>query len=101
MTISIVNDGGRNRVKNTIFVKALLERKRLVVKKPFTSFDVDNWKDFCEICMKAYAECTRDSRGADVEKRIGVKITMPSGKVYTTSIWCDIAFNGMRYVSLD
>lgn len=100
MEISIINENGHNPVKNAIFTQVLIEGKNLRINNPFTSFEVADWEEFCCICMKAYSDCSMNSRGAKLKERITVRITQPSGNVYHTKIWCNVELNGMHYESL-
>lgn len=67
---------------------------------PWVYFEVDEWSDFLRLVWSACAECTRDSRGQEIEKRLPVTINF-NGKPYYTKVWFDPEVKGLRYVSLD
>lgn len=100
MTISIINENGKNPVLNAIFAEALLSGRTLIRKQPYTSFDVDQWSEFCSIAFRAYAACSRDNRGVGIFRRIPVRVTMPDGREFHTTVWCDVEQKCLRYVSL-
>ena len=100
MEINFIYGAKKGAFASAIMAAALNSGRVLRIKHPFVSFEVDAWSDFLRIVWSACAECTRDSRGREIEKRLPVSINF-NGKPYYTQVWYDPEMKGLRYVSLD
>lgn len=100
MTIRILNGTCGRPINAAIMSEALLSHHTLSCSSPFVSFSVSDWTEFLNIVWRAYALCSRDSRGAFFGERMPVKITMPDGREFHTDVWYDKEAKGLRYVSL-
>ena len=100
MEIRFVNGTQKREFACAIMAVALNSGRVLRIKHPFVSFEVDAWTDFLTIAWKACAECSRDSRGQDIVKRLPVVINF-HGKAFYTTIWFNPETKGLHYVSLD
>lgn len=100
MTIQILDGRGDRVVQASVMAEALLRHKKLVMRPPFVSFEVEDWHEFLGMMWRVCGDLTRDSRGAFLRMRMPVVIIQPSGKSYHTSVWFDETTKGLRYVSL-
>lgn len=85
---------------SAIMAAALNSGRVLRISHPFVHLEVDAWSDFLRIIWSACAECSRDSRGQEIVKRLPVTINF-HGKAFYTKVWFDPETKGLRYVSLD
>ena len=74
--------------------------RTLRLRHPHVMLEVEEWTDFLKIVSKAFAECSRDQRGAELIKGVSVSIDY-KGKSYFTRVWYDFDVKGLRYVSLN
>lgn len=100
MVIQFIYGAKSGAFASAIMAAALNSGRVLRIKHPFVSLEVEEWHDFLVIVWKACAECSRDSRGQEIVKRIPVTINY-NGKPWYTRIWFDPESKGLRYVSLD
>lgn len=100
MKVQIMNGGHGREVNACIMAKALLAGKTLHVLQPLVDFDVDDWHEFLSIVWRAYADCSRDSRGCGIKMRIPVAVRLEDGRMYHTEVWYDEYSKSLRYVSL-
>ena len=100
MEIQFIYGAKAGAFSSAIMATALNAGFVLQVKHPFVSFSVERWEDFLHVVWKACADCSRDSRGQEIVKRLPVTIHY-HGNVYGTSVWYDVETRGLRYVSLD
>lgn len=101
MTIKILDGRGDHVVQASVMAEALLKGKKLTVRPPFVSFEVEDWHEFLGMMWSVCSDLTRDSRGTFLSRRMPVVIIQPSGKTYRTEVWFDETSKGLRYVSLD
>jgi hypothetical protein len=100
MDIQFIYGAKKGAFASAIMAAALNSGRVLRIKHPFVSFEVDAWADFLKIVWSACADCTRDSRGQEVVKRLPVAINF-HGKGFYTEVWFDPETKGLRYASLD
>lgn len=100
MEIQFIYGAKKSAFASAIMAAALNSGRVLSIKHPFVSFEVDSWTDFLHIVWKACADCSRDSRGQEIVKRLPISINF-GGKAYYTQVWYDPETRGLRYVSLD
>lgn len=100
MVIQFIYGAKAGAFSSAIMAAALNAGFVLRVKHPFVSFDVERWEDFLRVVWHACADCSRDSRGQEIEKRLPVSIHY-NGKIFGTQVWYDVETAGLRYVSLD
>lgn len=100
MDIQFIYGAKKGAFASAIMAEALNSGRVLRISHPFVSFEVDEWIDFLRIVWSACADCSRDSRGQEIVKRLPVSINF-NGKAFYTQIWFDSETKGLRYVSLD
>lgn len=100
MEIQFIYGAKKGAFASAVMAAALNNGAVLHISHPFVSFEVDAWSDFLRIVWSACADCSRDSRGQEILKRLPVTINF-HGKAYYTSVWFDPDTKGLRYVSLD
>lgn len=100
MKIRFVYGAVKGAFASAIMAAALNSGRVLRINHPFVSLEVDTWSDFLRIIWSACAECSRDSRGQEIVKRLPVSINF-NGKTYYTQVWFDPEKKGLHYVSLD
>lgn len=100
MEIQFIYGAKKGAFASAIMASALNSGRVLRIKHPFVSFEVDAWSDFLRIVWSACAECSRDSRGQEIVKRLPVSINF-HGKMYCTEIWYSPESKGLHYASLD
>lgn len=100
MTIEILDGRGDRVVQASVMAEALLKGKKLTMRPPFVSFEVEDWHEFLGMMWHVCSELTRDSRGAFLRRRMPVVIIQPSGRMCRTAVWFDETVKGLRYVSL-
>lgn len=100
MVIQFIYGAKAGVFSSAIMAAALNAGFKLNVKHPYVSFDVVRWEDFLRVVWRACADCSRDSRGQEIVKRLPVSIHY-NGKVYGTQVWYDVESEGLRYVSLN
>lgn len=100
MVIKIIYGAKNGAFASAIMASALNSCMVLRINHPFVSFEVDEWTDFLRIVWSACAECSRDSRGQEIVKRLPVSINF-NGKAFYTQVWFDPETKGLHYVSLD
>lgn len=100
MVIQFIYGAKKGAFASAIMAAALNSGRVLRITHPFVSFEVDAWTDFLRIVWTACAECSRDSRGSEIVKRLPVSINF-HGKAYYTQVWFDPETKGLRYASLD
>jgi hypothetical protein len=83
-----------------IMAQALIAGCTLRISHPFVKFEVAQWTDFLHIVWMAAAECSRDSRGQEIEKKLPITINY-NGQAFYMKVWFDIANGGLRYASID
>lgn len=99
MVIQFVYGAKAGAFSSAVMAAALNSGFVLRVKHPFVSFDVERWEDFLHVVWRACAECSHDSRGQEIVKRLPVTIHY-NGEVFGTQVWYDVETGGLRYVSL-
>lgn len=100
MEIRFIYGAKKGAFASAIMAAALNTGRVLRITHPFVSFEVDAWQDFLRIVWSACAECSRDSRGQEIVKRLPITINF-NGKAFYTQVWFDSETKGLRYVSLD
>lgn len=100
MQISFIYGAKKGAFSSAIMAAALNAGLKLRISHPFVHLEIDEWSRFLLIVWSACAECSRDSRGQDIVKRLPVTINY-NGKAYYTQVWFDPETKGLRYVSLD
>lgn len=100
MEIQFIYGAKKGAFASAVMATALNSGKVLRIRHPFVSFEVDAWSDFLRIVWSACAECSRDSRGQEIVKRLPVAINF-HGQCFSTAVWFDPETKGLRYVSLD
>lgn len=100
MEIQFIYGAKAGAFSSAIMAAALNAGFILHMKHHFVSISVERWEDFLRVVWRACADCSRDSRGNAIEKRLPVTIHY-NGNVYGTSVWYDSEARGLRYVSLD
>ena len=100
MEIQFIYGAKSGAFASAIMAATLNSGRVLRIKHPFVSFEVETWSDFLRLVWTACAECSRDSRGREIEKRLPVSINF-HGKAFYTQVWFDPETKGLRYVSLD
>lgn len=85
---------------SAIMAAALNSGIVLHIKHPFVDIEVGTWTDFLRIVWTACAECSGDSRGQEIVKRLPISLNF-HGKMYCTEIWYSPETKGLHYVSLD
>lgn len=100
MEIKFIYGAKSGAFASAIMAAALNSGRVLRISHPFVSLEVDTWPDFLRIVWSACAECSRDSRGQEIVKRLPVTINL-NGKAFYTKVWFDPEVKGLRYVSLD
>lgn len=100
MEIQFIYGAKSGAFPSAVMAQALIAGKTLRVSHPFVKFEVEEWSDFLHIVWRAAAECSRDSRGQEFEKKLPVTINY-HGQAYFTKVWVDVPNNCLRYVSLD
>lgn len=99
MVIRFIYGAKKGAFASAIMAAALNSGKVLRINNPFVSFEVVEWTDFLRIVWTACAECSRDSRGQEIVKRLPVSINF-HGKMYCTEIWYSPEVKGLYYASL-
>lgn len=100
MVIKFIKGVKCGALEKAIMAATLNSGKTLRLRHPFVMLEVEEWTEFLNIVWKAFAECSRDQRGAELVKGIAVSIDY-KGKTYCTRVWFDVQVKGLRYVSLD
>ena len=100
MEIQFIYGAKKGAFASAVMAAALNSGRVLRIKHPFVSFEVEVWADFLHIVWSACAECSRDSRGQEIVKRLPIAINF-NGKGFYTQVWYDPEAKGLRYVSLD
>lgn len=100
MVIKFIKGVKSGVLESAIMAATLNSGKTLLLHHPFVMLEVEEWEEFLRIVSKAFAECSRDQRGAELVKGISVSIEY-KGKTYYTRVWYDFQVKGLRYVSLD
>lgn len=100
MDIQFIYGAKKGAFASAIMAAALNSGRVLRISHPFVSFEVDAWTDFLRIVWSACADCSRDSRGQEIVKRLPVSINF-NGKAFYTKVWFDPETKGLRCVSLD
>lgn len=100
MVIQFIYGAKKGAFASAIMASALNSGRVLRISAPSVYFEVDEWSDFLNIVWSACAECSRDSRGREIVKRLPVYVNYHN-KWYYTQIWFDPETKGLRYVSLD
>lgn len=100
MTIEILNGGCGRELNAGIMTSALLLGYTLHENHPFVKFDVPDWHFFCSLVYHVYCEFSKDDRGRFISQRLPVKVIMADGRIFHTSVWCDVDNKCLRYVSL-
>ena len=100
MVIQFVYGAKKGAFASAIMTAALNSGRVLRISAPSVYFEVDEWSDFLNIVWSACAECSRDSRGQEIVKRLPVYVHYHL-KWYYTQVWFDPETKGLRYVSLD
>lgn len=100
MDIQFIYGAKKGAFASAIMAAALISGRVLRISHPFVSFEVDTWTDFLHIVWTACADCSRDSRGQEIVKRLPVSINY-HGKAYFAQVWFDPEAKGLRYVSVD
>lgn len=100
MEIKFIYGAKKGAFASAIMAAALNSGRVLRIKHPFVSFEVNEWTDFLQIVWSACADCSRDSRGQEIVKRLPVAINF-HGKAFFTQVWFDSETKGLHYVSLD
>lgn len=100
MKIQFVYGATKGAFASAIMAAALNAGKVLRINHPFVSFEVASWIEFLHIVWSACAECSRDSRGQEIVKRLPITINY-GGKAFYTKVWFDSETKGLRYASLN
>lgn len=100
MEIKFIYGAKEGAFTKAIMAAALNSGRVLRISNPFVSFEVDAWTDFLRIVWTACAECSRDSRGQEIVKRLPISLNF-KGKKYCTEIWYSPETKGLHYASLD
>lgn len=100
MIIGFIYGAKSGAFASAIMAAALNSGRVLRINHPFVHLEVDAWSDFLRLVSSACAECSRDSRGQEIVKRLPVSIEY-HGKAFFTKVWFDPDLKGLRYVSLD
>lgn len=100
MKISFIYGAKKGAFASAIMAAALNSGRVLRIYHPFVYIEVDNWQEFLRIVWSACAECSRDSRGQEIVKRLPITINY-NGKAFYTKVWFDPETKGLHYVSLD
>ncbi len=100
MEIKFIYGTKKNEFAAAIMAAAQNSGKVLRINHPFVSFEVDVWTDFLHIVWTACEECSRDSRGQEIVKRLPISLTY-KGKKYCTEIWYCPDTKGLYYASVD
>ena len=100
MEIQFIYGAKGGAFASAIMAAALNSSRVLRISAPSVYINVDAWSEFLRIVWSACAECSRDSRGQEIVKRLPVTINF-HGKAYYTHVWYDQEVKGLRYVSLD
>lgn len=100
MEIEFIYGAKKGAFASAIMAAALNSGRVLRISHPFVSFEVETWTDFLHIVWKACADCSRDSRGQEIEKRLPISLNF-NGKKYCTEIWYSPKTKGLHYASLD
>lgn len=100
MEIQFIYGAKSGAFASAIMATVLNSGRVLRISHPFVSLEVDVWSDFLRIVWSACSECSRDSRGQEIVKRLPISINF-HGKAYYTQVWYDPETKGLRYVSID
>lgn len=100
MEIKFIYGAKKGAFASAIMAAALNSGRVLRIYHPFVYLEVDTWADFLRIVWSACAECSCDSRGQEIVKKIPVTINY-NGQAFYTKVWFDSETKGLRYVSLD
>ena len=99
MEIQFIYGAKKGAFASAIMAAALNSGRVLRISAPSVYFEVDEWSDFLNIVWSACAECSRDSRGQEIVKRMPVYVHYHN-KRYWTQIWFDTEAKALRYTSL-
>lgn len=100
MEIKFIYGAKKGAFASAIMAAALSSGRVLRISHPFVSLEVDAWTDFLRIVWTACADCSRDSRGQEIVKRLPISLNY-HGKKYCTEIWFNPETKGLYYASLD
>ena len=100
MEIQFIYGAKGGAFPSAVMAAALNAGCRLHINHPFVVLSVESWAVFLHIVWKACAECSHDSRGCVIEKRLPITVNF-NGTAYHTKVWYDSESKGLRYVSLD
>lgn len=100
MEIRFIYGAKKGAFASAVMASALISGKVLRISNPFVSLEVDEWTDFLRIVWTACADCSRDSRGQEIVKRLPISINY-NGNMYYTEIWYSPESKGLHYASLD
>ena len=100
MEIQFIYGAKGGAFASAIMAAALNSGRVLRISSPSVHFEVENWSEFLHIVWSACAECSSDSRGQEIVKRLPVYIKY-NEKWFYTQVWYDPEVKGLRYVSLD
>lgn len=100
MDIQFIYGAKKGAFASAVMAAALNSGKVLRISHPFVLIEFEEWADFLRVVWSACAECSRDSRGQEIVKRLPVAINY-HGKLFYTAVWFDPETKGLRYASLD
>lgn len=100
MKITLNYEHGGNGVVSAAISFALDCKVAVKLQWGCISFIVDEWSTFLNIMCHAYAGCSRLSDSYSMTKVYNVSVQLEDGRIYSTRLWYDSEYNGLRYVSL-
>lgn len=100
MIVQFTTEQGRNPFKNAIIAAALNAKKTIRMAQCFTSFSVEEWREFMHLVWIACAECSRNHKGQWMVERTPVSVHLDDGRTFSTYVWYDVEARSLRYVSL-
>lgn len=100
MKISLNYENGSNGVVRAAISFALDCNLAVTLRWGCVSFIVDEWSSFLRIMWLAYADCSRFSDSYSMTKVYNVSVQLENGRFYSTRLWYDSEYKGLRYVSL-
>lgn len=100
MKVRFLNGGQVRKNSAAIMAQALIEKHKIVCNHPFVTFEVDDWSDFLRIVWHAYSDFSRNNELKWLENKLHVEVTLDDGREFSTFVWLDKEYQGIRYVSL-
>lgn len=100
MKIYINHEKGTNPVIQNAVLWALDNKIHTTLLWGNVVFEVEVWDTFLRALWHGYAKASKGNSGFSMRKKYPVRIQTDTGSRYSTEVWFDEQYRGLRYVSL-